>query len=112
MDSAREQRVIELLEDCVRTEIRITSVGTGLELDDLVVENLVQGVTSGILFGFSVDWNPDWVGPGDLHRWREESDYFARCPVCLIDCPAQADEAAADEWVHAHRVEHDVGVQR
>src|SRR3954453_18936065 len=81
----RDQRLVALLEDNVRTELQVTNgvLDLGLSVDAL--ESLMRGVTSGLLYAFAVDWSPDWVKPGQVHHWEESGRYFARCGVCLMD---------------------------
>ncbi len=101
-DSARSARVILLLEDNVRTELKVTNDGLGLGLDDDAIERLVEGVTSGLLYAFEVDWSPDWVKPGQVHAWQEDGVFFARCGGCLLDSPPAESRASAEAWAHEH----------
>lgn len=61
-DSERNARVVALLEDCVRTELTVSNGMLDLGLSDVALERLMEGITSGVLHGFAVDWSPDWVG--------------------------------------------------
>ena len=54
----RKARVIALLEDCVLAELEVTNAGLELGLDELTIARLADGVTAGVLYGFSVDWAP------------------------------------------------------
>lgn len=102
----RAERVVALLEDLVRTELQIANGGFDLGLSDEAIERLMTGVTSGLLYGFSVDWSPDWVKPGDVHHWEEAGRFFARCGICLADSPASPDTQSAVGWAHTHEASH------
>lgn len=104
--NGRAERVIALLEDSVRTELQVTNGGFGLGLSDQSIERLMEGVTSGLLYAFAVDWSPDWVRPGEVHHWEESGRFFARCGVCLADSPASPDEQTAATWAHSHEDSH------
>ena len=104
--SEREQRVVALLEDRVREELRVTDGAYELGLGEETIERLVGGVTAGVLYAFSVDWAPDWVREGDVHAWEEPGVWFARCGVCLLDSPGATTRADATTWAHAHEESH------
>jgi hypothetical protein len=104
--SEREARVIALLEDCVRTELEVTNAGRGLGLSPEAIEDLMVGVTSGVLYGFAVDWDPDWVRTGDVHAWQESDRWIARCGVCLADSPASASREVGAQWALDHEGSH------
>lgn len=53
----RAKRVIALLEDNVRTELQVTNGALDLGLSNAAIESLMQGVTSGLLYAFAVDWS-------------------------------------------------------
>ena len=83
----RRARVIALVEDNVRNELR-RSVGINqLAVTDDEIDTLTSAVTSELLYAFEIDWNPDWVKPGDVHSWASGDQYFGRCGVCLLDSP-------------------------
>lgn len=48
-DSDRQARVVSLLEDSVRTELRVTNGMLELGLSEGDIERLMEGVTSGLL---------------------------------------------------------------
>ena len=102
----RAKRVVALLEDNVRAELHVTNGGFDLGLSDETIERLMQGVTSGLLYAFAVDWSPDWVKAGDVHHWKETGRFFARCGVCLADSPPSPDEETAVAWAHDHEKSH------
>jgi hypothetical protein len=103
----RQERVIALLEDCIRTELQVTDGMLGLNLGGEALEALVRAVASGVLHGFTVDWSPGWVKqPGQVHRWEESGEFFARCGVCLVDSPPSPDELAAVTWAQNHEESH------
>ncbi|WP_185996191.1 hypothetical protein [Nocardioides campestrisoli] len=102
----RAERVVALLESNVRTELQVTNGGFELGLSDETIERLMQGVTSGLLYAFTIDWSPDWVKPGDVHHWEEAGRFFARCGVCLADSPPSHDEQTAMAWAHSHEKSH------
>ena len=60
------------------------------------------GVTSGVLYAFSLDWDPDWVKTGDFHEWQEADGHRSGCPQCLIDSPALPTAEAPVTWVRQH----------
>lgn len=105
-DSDREARVIALLEHCVQTELEVVNGGLRLGLSSEVVESLMEGVTAGILYGFSVDWSPSWLRHGDVHAWEESGTWFARCGTCLQDSPASSSREAAANWALKHQDSH------
>ena len=102
----RAERVVALLESTVRTELQVTNGGFNLGLSDETIERLMQGVTSGLLYAFAVDWSPDWVKPGDVHHWEEAGRFFARCGVCLADSPPSPEEDTAVGWARKHEEAH------
>ena len=102
----RSKRVVGLLEDNVRTELRVVNAALDLGLGDDAIDSLMQGVTSGLLSAFTFDWSPDWVAPGAVHRWTESGTFFARCGVCLADSPSLADEQTAIAWARKHEESH------
>ena len=104
--SDREKRVVDLLEDRVREELRVTDGAYGLGLSDETIERLTGGVTAGVLYAFSVDWDPDWVREGDVHAWEESGAWFARCGTCLLDSPPAQTQTAAAAWVRSHEESH------
>jgi hypothetical protein len=106
-DSAEERskRVVALFEDCVRTELQVSNEGLGLGLTEDAIESLMFGVTSGVLYGFDVDWNPDWTH-GEPHHWEESGRHFARCRSCLLDSPPQSEAQLALSWVRRHEQTH------
>ncbi|MEU5669651.1 hypothetical protein ABZ749_04610 [Micromonospora sp. NPDC047753] len=105
-DSAREARVVSLLEDNVRTELQVTNSMLELGLSDATIERLMEGVTSGLLYAFNVDWSPDWVKPGQVHAWEEGGAFFARCSGCLRDSPPADSRASAEDWARQHDTLH------
>ena len=64
----REARVVALLEDNVLTELRVMNSALDLGLTDSAMENLMQAVSSSVLYAFAVDWSPDWVKQGQVHH--------------------------------------------
>jgi hypothetical protein len=106
LDKDRADRVVALLEDNVRTELQVTNSGFDLGLSDETIDRLMQGVTSGLLYAFAVDWSPDWVKAGDVHRWEEAGRFFSRCGVCLADSPPSPDEETAVAWARSHQKSH------
>jgi hypothetical protein len=105
-DSERQARVVALLEDSVRTEITVTSGMLDLGLSPEAIERLMEGVTSGILYAFDVDWAPDWVKPGEVHTWKEAGEWLGRCSICLLDSPPAHSEPEASAWVRRHETGH------
>lgn len=105
-NSRREQRVVALLEDRVREELRITDGAYGLGLNEETIERLTEGVTAGVLYAFSIDWDPDWVRGGDVHAWEESGLWFARCGVCLVDSARAQTRAEAAAWARDHERSH------
>lgn len=101
--SDRELRVAALLGDCVRTELAVINGVLDLGLDDNAIEELAAGVAAGVLYGFAVDWDPNGIGPGDIHAWEDPDGWSARCGVCLSDSPPTTSRAMAIEWVHNHQ---------
>ena len=96
-DVGRQERVFELLEHNVLTELRIQTAIGGPEVSE---ERLAD------LYAFRVDWDPDWVRTGQLHSWHEGSSFFARCPTCLIDSPPRPSDEEAQAWVREHEAVH------
>ncbi|WP_439661574.1 hypothetical protein ACSHWB_08715 [Lentzea sp. HUAS TT2] len=105
-ESAHDARVTHLLEDNVRTELKVTNDALGLGLADDAIERLMEGVTSGVLYAFEVNWSPDWVKPGQVHAWEEDGMFFARCGGCLLDSPPAEDHESAEAWAHEHAALH------
>lgn len=104
--SEREQRVVALLEDRVREELRVTDGVYDLGLSEETIERLMADVTAGVLYAFSVDWAPDWLPKGDVHAWEESGAWFARCGVCLQDSPGSTTRAGATFWAREHEKSH------
>lgn len=105
-DDERAERVVALLEANVRTELQVTNGMFDLGLSDETIERLMQGVTSGLLYAFAVDWSPDWVKAGEVHHWEDAGRFFARCGVCLADSPPAPDEETAVSWARDHEKSH------
>lgn len=105
-ESERQARVVALLEDSVRTEITVTNGMLDLGLSAATIDRLMEGVTSGILYAFDVDWAPDWVKPGDVHTWNDAGEWFGRCSICLLDSPPARSEQAASAWAQSHEARH------
>ncbi|MFJ5991006.1 hypothetical protein [Lentzea sp. NPDC092896] len=84
----------------------MTNDALGLGLADDAIERLMEGITSGVLYAFEVDWSPDWVKPGQVHAWEEDGVFFARCGECLLDSPPAEDRASAEAWAHEHGAQH------
>ncbi|WP_330270792.1 hypothetical protein OG205_26725 [Lentzea sp. NBC_00516] len=105
-DGTRDTRVTLLLEDNVRSELEATNGMLGLGLSDDTIERLMEGVTSGVLYAFKVDWSPDWVKPGQVHAWEEDGAFFARCSECLLDSPPAESLASAEAWARKHATLH------
>lgn len=104
--SEREQRVVALLEARVREELRATVCAYELGLSEETIERMMEGVTAGVLYAFSVDWAPDWVQEGNVHAWEESGVWFARCGVCLLDSPGAETRAKAADWALAQEDSH------
>jgi hypothetical protein len=104
--STREARVVSLLQDNVRTELQVTNGMLELGLSDATIERLMEGVTSGLLYAFKVDWSPDWVKRGQVHTWEEGAACFARCSRCLLDSPPADSRASAAAWARQHETLH------
>lgn len=102
----RDVRVVALLEDNVLTELQVANAALELGLSDEAVENIMQMVTSQVLYAFSVDWSPDWVKPGDVHAWQDDNAWHARCPGCLLDSPPSDSRNNAARWAHEHEAGH------
>lgn len=102
----RAERVVALLEDNVSTELQVTNSAFGLGLSDEAIERLMEGVTSGLLYAFAVDWSPDWVKQGEVHHWEASGRFFARCGLCLADSPALPDDGTAVGWARDHEKSH------
>jgi hypothetical protein len=105
-ESERQARVIALLEDNVRAEIKVMNGMLDLELSESTIERLMEGVTSGILYAFDVDWAPDWVKAGEVHAWQEAAGWFGRCPKCLTDSPPATSREEASAWARDHESSH------
>ncbi|HET7689769.1 MAG TPA: hypothetical protein VFK41_05305 [Nocardioidaceae bacterium] len=102
----RAERVVALLESNVLEELQIANLSYSLGLSEQSMENIMQMVTSSILYAFHVEWSPDWVKAGDVHSWEERAGIFARCSVCLQDSPASATREAAADWARRHEQSH------
>ncbi|CAN5526119.1 hypothetical protein BH10ACT10_BH10ACT10_17690 [soil metagenome] len=76
----------------------------GLSATD--IERVMQGVTSGLLSAFNIDWSPDWVKPGDVHAWQNDGNWQARCSVCLLDSLPSPSRDVAAKWGHHHEATH------
>lgn len=63
-DREREERLIALVEDRVRTELVVTNGMLGLGLSEEAIGALTEGVVAGLDYAFRIDWAPDWVRPG------------------------------------------------
>lgn len=105
-ESSRAARVVRLLEDNVRTELRVMNSMLELDLSDATIERLVEGVASGVLYAFNVDWSPDWMKPGQVHAWEEGGVFFARCSGCLLDSPPAESRPSAEDWARQHESLH------
>jgi hypothetical protein len=105
----RQARVASLLEDNIRTELRVQNDATDLGLPQEAIARLAWAVTAEVLYAFSVDWSPDWVKPGQVHTWQESVDFFARCPACLQDSPAAGTPQDAAAWAASHQATHSPG---
>ena len=105
-ESERQARVVALLEDSVRTEITVTNGMLDLGLSAATIDRLMEGVTSGILYAFNVDWAPGWVKPGEAHTWNDADEWFGRCSICLLDSPPARSEQAAAAWAQSHEAGH------
>lgn len=103
-DPERQARVVALLEESVRTEIGVINGMFDLGLSPASIERLMEGVTSGILYAFDVDWAP--VSVNGAHTWNEAGEWFGRCSTCLRDSPPERTEQAASAWAHRHESEH------
>jgi hypothetical protein len=106
VNTARQQRVVDLLEHNVQTEVTIWSSLEGLALTHEQVERLTFMVTSEILYSFDLDWAPDWVKAGGVHTWKDGDRWFSRCGICLMDSPGMAREEPARTWAHQHEDSH------
>jgi|BarGraNGADG00312_2_1021985.scaffolds.fasta_scaffold86193_2 hypothetical protein len=102
----RAERVVALLEDNVRTELQVRNDLLNLGLSDASIESLMQGVMSGLLYAFAVDWSPDWVKRGQVHHWEKSGRFFARCGICLLDSPPSPYEPTAVAWAQDHEKSH------
>jgi hypothetical protein len=105
-DMERDARVVSLLQDDVRTQLQVGNGMLELGLSDAAIEGLTEGVTSGLLYAFAVNWSPDWVKPGQVHAWQEDGSFFARCSVCLLDSPPGDNQASAEVWARQHEASH------
>ena len=102
MTDERAARVHELLEHNVRTEILAQDAIGNLGLTDQQMSQLAWAIAAEVDHAFSVDWDPDWLQPGEVHHWAEEDMHFARCPTCLNDSPGQAALSDAVAWAKRH----------
>ncbi|MFJ8958336.1 hypothetical protein ACIRG5_03050 [Lentzea sp. NPDC102401] len=105
-ESERQARVIALLEDNVRTELEVVNGMLDLGLSDAAIERLMEGVTSGVLYAFDIDWAPNWVKSDQVHTWQEAVGWFGRCPQCLMDSPPSTSREEASAWVRDHESSH------
>lgn len=105
-DRGRQERVFELLEHNVLSELRSQTAIGGPEVSEERLADLAGSVVAEILYAFRVDWDPDWVRTGQLHSWHEGSSFFARCPTCLIDSPPRLSDEEAQAWVREHEAVH------
>ncbi|MFC6706064.1 hypothetical protein [Flexivirga alba] len=106
-ESLRAQRVVELLEHNIRTEIDVQLGMAGRDLPDDLRMNLVQGISAEILYAFEVDWDPKWVKAGEIHAWQVDDSWYARCGVCLLDSPASPTRDQATRWATTHQLRHE-----
>jgi len=106
VQSEREARLFALLEDNVRTELQIANGMLDLGLSGQNLDRIMEGVTSGILYAFDVEWSPDWVKDGDVHAWEEDGGWLARCSACLTDSPRSDSREDAASWARAHESSH------
>lgn len=102
----RQMRVISLLEHNVLTEIEILDGMLDLGLSANSRDSLMRAITSGILYAFDLDWSPDWVKPGDVHTWEDDSAWLARCSICLSDSPKFGSKDSARRWALDHVASH------
>jgi hypothetical protein len=100
--TTREQRAYALLEHRIRDSIEYVNASNELALAADDIEALVFELASEISYSFEVDWDPDWVGPGDFHAWTEADGTRARCPMCLLDSPPSPTKDLAVTWVRSH----------
>jgi hypothetical protein len=98
--------VYDLLEDNIRAELTAFSGIHELGLSAPQVEQLARAVATNVLYAFSVDWTPSWLGPGQVHGWEQSGKWFARCTICLVDSPASESREAAVGWVTTHAASH------
>src|SRR3546814_3710855 len=106
MDRERQARVLQLLEDNVRSEIEIWNAARTAGLDAQQVEELAGAIAANVGYAFAVDWSPDWVKEGDVHAWEDAGSHFARCSLCLDDSPASATRGEAVAWARSHVARH------
>lgn len=106
VNDERRQRVVDLFEDCVRTELTSRNETDGYGLDEVAIDRMMFSVTSAVLSGFDIDWNPDWVKAGQAHHWEESGTWFARCGVCLADSSGSPSKADATTWARLHEASH------
>jgi len=102
----RAQRVVDLLEHNIRTEVAVANGMLDLGLTQDQVDGVAFSVVTSVLYAFDVDWAPDWVRAGDVHSWRDGGSWFARCSVCLEDSPAATTRVQAIGWAQAHEAGH------
>jgi hypothetical protein len=107
---AYRERVRVLLEDAVRDELHVMSMGevvrtaSGevIQLPDEVLDHLAWAVAIRLDYAFSFRWDPDWVAPGAPHIWSEDGRNFARCTACLAESGSTESHAAARSWLVEH----------
>lgn len=106
MDEERRQRVVDLFEDCVQTELAHRNELDGYGLDEVAIQRMMFSVTAAVLYAFDIDWNPNWVKAGQVHHWEESDTWFARCGVCLVDSMGSPSKADATAWARRHEASH------
>jgi hypothetical protein len=102
----REERLADLLDDNVVTEIRAMNAVLDLGLSEHQIENLAGAISANLLYAFDIEWAPDWVKPGEVHSWQDDGSWRARCGICLEDSPAAASEREAVSWARRHESAH------
>ena len=102
-----EREVRALFEESVRDEVAIAFGIQGVEVPDILINNVAEAVISRIDYGFRFRWDPQWVKDG-AHQWAEADRYYARCTTCLSVSPGEADADAAASWYKRHaRTSHE-----
>jgi hypothetical protein len=87
-------------------DLTVKNITLELRLTDDVIEALAESIASELLSGFAVDWSPNWVRPGDVHAWQEDSGWMARCGTCLADSPPAPSRDDAVAWARQHELAH------